>query len=205
MSMLRAVLCLLAQASLAIAPVVPDTARAAEPPPVQKVQLQSVQAHFYQEKQLKILAQPITSRGVFAFQAPRSLRWEYLFPVRSLLLIHGSSMKKLVEQDGKMVNDPGMAMDSMQLVLEEITNWLAGRFTENEAFNAAFPDEQTIVLTPKDAGLAAIISQIDMHLAGSEGLIESVIIHEGPDAFTRLTFSEAVLNEPLAETLFTTP
>ncbi len=181
------------------------TATAAEPPKPPQVQLQSVQANFFQEKHLKILAQPITSRGIFAFQAPRSLRWEYLYPVRTLLLVHEGSMKKLIEQDGKLVNDPGMAMDSMHLVLEEITNWLAGRFTDNPAFTASFPDEETIVLTPKDAGLAAIISRIDLHLQGRDGLIDSVIINEGPDTFTRLTFSDAVLNQPLAEKLFVTP
>ena len=185
---------LLAPANAAIA--------APEPP---KVQLRSVQANFFQEKHLKILAQPITSRGTFAFQAPRSLRWEYLYPVRTLLLVHEGSMKKLVERDGKLVNDSGMAMDSMHLVLEEITNWLAGRFNDNPAFTASFPDEESIVLTPKDAGLAAIISRIDLHLQGRDGLIDSVIINEGPDTFTRLTFSDAVLNEPLAEKLFTTP
>lgn len=178
---------------------------AAEPAEAPRVQLQSVQANFFQEKHLKILAQPITSRGVFAFQSPRSLRWEYLYPVRSLLLVHEGSMKKLVEQDGKLVNDPGMAMDSMHLVLEEITNWLAGRFNDNPAFSASFPDEKTIVLTPKDAGLAAIISRIDLHLQGREGLIDSVIINEGPETFTRLSFSDAVLNQSLPEKLFTTP
>ena len=181
------------------------TATAAEPPKPPQVLLQSVQANFFQEKHLKILAQPITSRGIFAFQAPRSLRWEYLYPVRTLLLVHEGSMKKLIEQDGKLVNDPGIAMDSMHLVLEEITNWLAGRFTDNPAFTASFPDEETIVLTPKDAGLAAIISRIDLHLQGRDGLIDSVIINEGPDTFTRLTFSDAVLNQPLAEKLFVTP
>jgi outer membrane lipoprotein-sorting protein len=170
-----------------------------------RVQLQSVQANFFQEKHLPILAQPITSRGVFAFQAPRFLRWEYLYPVRTLLLVHNDSMKKLVEVDGKLVNDPDLATNSMQLVLEEITNWLAGRFSDNPAFAASFPDEHTIVLTPKDAGLAAIISRIDLHLQGKDGLIDTVLIHEGPDAFTRLVFSDAVLNLTLAESLFTAP
>ena len=198
MNLLRPLICVL---TLAFA----GMAVAAEAPEAGRVQLQSVQANFYQEKHLKILAQPITSRGTFAFQTPRSLRWEYLYPVRTLLLVHEGSMKKLVERDGKLVNDSGMSMDSMHLVLEEITNWLAGRFNDNPAFSATFPDEETIVLTPKDAGLAAIISRIDLHLQGRDGLIDSVIINEGPDTFTRLSFSDAVLNEPLAEKLFTTP
>ncbi len=182
----------------------PGTGAAAEPP-APRAALRSVQANFLQEKHLQILAQPLTSRGVFAFQAPRSLRWEYLYPVRTLLLVHNDRIRKLVEQNGSMVDDPGLAMDSIQLVLEEITNWLAGRFTDSPAFDAAFPDERTIVLTPKDAGLAAVIDRIELRLQGEEGLLESVLITEGPDAFTRLTFSDAVLNRNLAPSLFTGP
>lgn len=197
------VLVALANAALAVTDP-PEPADPATPQPP-KVQLQSVQANFFQEKHLRILAQPITSRGIFAFQAPRSLRWEYLYPVRTLLLVHDGSMKKLVEQDGKLVDDPGLAMDSIQLVLEEITNWLAGRFNDNPAFSATFPDERTIVLTPKEDGLAAVINSIDLHLQGNEGLIDSVVIHEGPDTFTRLTFSDAILNRPLEDWVFTVP
>lgn len=184
--------------------LIASRAGAAEPP-APKVALRSVQASFFQEKHLQILAQPLTSRGVFAFQAPRSLRWEYLYPVRTLLLVHNDSIRKLVEQNGTMVDDPGLAMDSIQLVLEEITNWLAGRFTDSPAFDAAFPDERTIVLTPKEAGLAAVISRIELRLQNEEGLLESVLIMEGPDAYTRLTFSDAVLNRSLAPSLFTSP
>ena len=196
---MRAVL--LALVLVLLAPVF--AAQAAPAPP--KIALQSVQANFFQEKHLKILAQPVTARGVFAFQAPRSLRWEYLYPVHTLLLVHNSDIQKLVEQDGELVADRGMSLDSMRLVLEEITNWLAGRFTDNPSFAASFPKPGTIVLTPKDQGLATVISRIDLHLAKGGPLLESVVIHEGPDAFTRLTFSDAELNRKLDASLFTKP
>ena len=40
----------------------------------------SVRADFIQEKHLAILAKPLVSTGVFYYQAPRSLRWEYSRP-----------------------------------------------------------------------------------------------------------------------------
>ena len=170
-----------------------------------KMTLRSVQARFLQEKHLPILAQPMSSRGTFAFQAPRSLRWEYLYPVHTLLLAHKGTVKKLVEQDGRLTPDPNMRPDAMNLVLEEITAWLSGRFEDNPAFAVSRPDDRTIALTPKDKGLAAVISRIDLHLSGHEGLLDEVIIHEGPEAWTRLSFSDATLNRPLEETLFTEP
>ena len=107
--------------------------------------------------------------------------------------------------NGKLVEEKGASLDAMNLALEEITNWLAGRFTENPAFSAEFPDRERIILRPREKGLAAIISSIELHLSGSEGLLDSVIINEGQDAYTKTTFSDAVLNPQLDEHLFTRP
>ena len=169
------------------------------------VQLHSVQANFTQEKHLKILSTPLLSRGTFAFQAPRSLRWEYIYPVHTLLLMHNGELSKLTEREGQMVPEPSIPNDSMQVVLNEITNWLAGNFTENQSFKTESPDKKTIVLIPKEAGFASIISRIELHLADDTGLMNSVDIYEGPDAYTRLNFSEALLNRDLPENLFISP
>lgn len=178
-------------------------AGAAELPGQTPVRLRSVQADFVQEKQLKILAHPIISTGTFAFQAPQSLRWEYQKPVPSLLLMHGGKVKKYVERDGHMVEDTRMQLDSMQMVLSEISNWLDGRFTDNKMFTVSFPQKQTILLTPKDQGMAAMISGIELKLADQKGLLDEVTIFEGPGSLTRLTFKNRRLNQELPASLFT--
>ncbi len=118
------------------------------------IALRSIQADFIQEKHLKILVRPIVSTGTFIFQAPQSLRWEYKTPVPSILLMHDGRVKKFVEKDGRFVEDRGMGLDSMQVVLGEISNWLDGRFSDNKMFSVSFADEQTVLLTPKDQALA---------------------------------------------------
>lgn len=167
------------------------------------VHLRSVQADFIQEKHLKILARPIISTGTFTFQAPQSLRWEYRTPIRSVLLMHGGKVKKFMERDGVLTEDKGMRLDAMQVVLAEISNWLDGRFTDNAMFTVSFPEKKTILLTPKEQGLAALISSIELKLADQAGLLDQVIIFEGPDSFTSLTFSNRTLNQEIPVTLFT--
>ena len=167
------------------------------------VHLRSVQADFIQEKHLKILARPIISTGTFTFQAPQSLRWEYRTPIRSVLLMHGGKVKKFMERDGVLTEDKGMRLDAMQVVLAEISNWLDGRFTDNAMFTVSTPEKQTILLTPKEQGLAALISRIELKLADQAGLLDQVIIFEGPDSFTSLTFSNRTLNQEIPVTLFT--
>lgn len=167
------------------------------------VQLRSVKSDFIQEKHLKILARPIISTGTFTFQAPQSLRWEYQKPLHSILLMHGGKVKKFIERDGQLTEEKGMPLDSMQVVLAEITNWLDGRFTDNAMFTVSFPDKKTIKLTPKDQGIAALISTIELKLGDQAGLLDAVTIFEGPDSSTRLIFTNRILNQEIPVSLFT--
>jgi outer membrane lipoprotein-sorting protein len=170
-----------------------------------RVRLDSVQADFSQEKHLKILVRPLISTGRFVFQAPGSLRWEYSTPLRSVLIMHDGRIKKYVEVNGDLVEERGLRLDAMQVVLGEISGWLEGRFTENASFDVSYRDEHTVVLTPKKEGMRTFIQSIELGLADQAGLLNSVTIFEGPDSFTRLLFAKSVLNQPVADSLFTKP
>lgn len=166
--------------------------------------VRSVRADFIQEKHLKILAKPIISTGTFAFQAPQSLRWEYRTAIPSILLMHDGKVAKYVQRDGQFVEDKGMGLDSMQVVLGQISNWLDGRFTDNDIFTVSFPDERTVLLTPKSQSFAGLISRIELRLAEQKGLLDAVTIYEGSDSYTRMTFQNRLLNKELPDSLFTT-
>ncbi len=165
--------------------------------------LRSIRADFIQEKHLKILAQPIISTGTLTFQAPQSLRWEYQTPIPSILLMHGSTVKKFIERDGQLVEDRALQFNSMQVVLSEISNWLDGRFTDNDMFSVSFPAERTVLLTARQQALAGLISRIELKLAEQKGLLESVTIFEGPASSTTMTFTNPVLNQDIAPSVFT--
>jgi outer membrane lipoprotein-sorting protein len=168
------------------------------------VQIHSIQADFTQEKHLKILARPLISTGTFTFAAPQSLRWEYTTPVPSILLMHGGKIRKYLQRDGELVEDKGMRLDSMQIVLAEISNWLDGRFTENDVFNVSFPDKHTVLLLPKEASFARLINRIELQLADQMGLLDKVTIFEGPDSYTTMSFSNRILNQEIPASVFNT-
>ena len=171
---------------------------------VQAVRVQSVQADFSQEKHLKILVRPLVSRGRFLFKAPDSLRWEYTSPFHSVLLMDKGRVRKFIEKNGRFVEETGMRLDAMQVVMTEISGWLDGRFSDNAAFTVT-RDGQTVLLVPKDKGMAFFISAIELKLSDRPGLLDSVTIHEGKGAFTRLIFSGAALNQPVNAGLFAAP
>jgi hypothetical protein len=168
--------------------------------------LTAARADFVQEKHLRILARPMVSHGKLHFQAPADLRWEYTAPLRSVLLLQGGRTRRFFQgPDGKLAEERGAALDAMQVVGEEIRLWLAGRFEESKAFAAALAPGPLIVMTPREPGLAALISRIDLKLSPRPGEIETVTIHEGEDAYTRLTFGHTVLNQAMPPAVFEDP
>ncbi len=169
------------------------------------IRLRSIQADFVQEKHLKILVRPLVSTGTFIFQTPQSLRWEYQTTVPSILLMHGGRIKKFIKRDGQLVEDQGMRLDSMQVILAQISNWLDGRFSDNDMFRVSFPDERTVLLTPKEQTFAGLISKIELKLADRQGVLDGVTIFEGPGAYTRMIFSNRVLNKDIPVSLFIDP
>ncbi len=166
-------------------------------------QIKSVQAEFIQEKHLKILARPLISNGLFSFESPGSLRWEYTSPIHSILLMHDGATRRYIESDGHFKEDDAARLQAMQVVMQEITLWLNGRFDANPDFEASLAPNRKIVLTPKQDALALIIKRITLQLSDEPGIIDEVKIFESEDSYTRLIFKNPVLNLSIDETVFT--
>lgn len=165
--------------------------------------VKSVQAEFVQEKHLPILAKPLISKGVFYYQAPRSLRWEYQWPIKSILAVHEGSVRRFVSTDGSdFREESGAGLEAMQVVVEEITQWLAGHFDDNPMFQASLEPGKRIVLVPKNGAFQKVIRRIELNLGEEPGVMQSVTIYESENAFTKLVFTKTVLNEKIDDALF---
>jgi len=162
----------------------------------------SLSADFVQEKHMQILARPLVSSGVFYFQSPASLRWEYRAPVRNILLMHDNRTERYVDTGHGLTKETGAGLQAMQIVLEQISQWLGGRFDENPMFTAKLETGPKIVLTPKEKSFSRMIHHIDLVLSERPGIIDSVFIYESEDSFTKLVFKNAVLNQPIDAALF---
>lgn len=162
----------------------------------------SLSADFVQEKHMQILARPLVSSGVFYFQSPASLRWEYRAPVRNILLMHDNRTERYVETGHGLTKETGAGLQAMQIVLEQISQWLGGRFDENPMFTANLEPGPKIVLIPKEKSFSRMIHHIDLVLSERPGIIDSVVIYESEDSFTKLVFKNTVLNQPIDAALF---
>lgn len=162
----------------------------------------SVQADFVQEKHLPILARPLVSRGILRYRKPGSLRWEYREPVASVMLMHEGRTRRLVGGPAGWTEESGRGLEAMQVVMEEITGWLGGRFDGNPMFEARLEPGRRIVLVPKDEGARRLIQRVELGLGERPGALKSVTVFESESAFTRMSFSNVVLNGAVADADF---
>ena len=164
--------------------------------------ISSVSATFVQEKHMKVLVRPLISEGLLFYQTPDSLRWEYQRPIQSILIARAGETKKFIRKDGKLTADAAANAPAMQFVIEEISRWLEGRFDENPVFTASLESGRRIVLTPNYKGIADMIQRIELVLSERPGILESVLIYENENSYTRLKFTHVELNRPLNPRLF---
>lgn len=162
----------------------------------------SVEADFVQKKYLEILAKPLVSKGKFYFQTPKSLRWEYLSPVRSILMMHGGAVKRYIKKGDTVIQDASVSMQSMQIILGEITFWMKGDYDKNPSFTPELKKGRIITLTPKDKSLADIIQRIELKLSNTSGVIRYVKIYESKKSYTVIDFNRVKLNAQLPDSLF---
>ncbi len=167
-------------------------------------EVSAVQADFVQRKHLKILSRPLVSEGRFYFRSPDSLRWEYLTPIRSVLLLSRGDVKRYVQQNNRLVEDSRSHVQVMKVILPEIAAWSRGRFDSSPTFSAALKPgrKPRIVLTPKDKSLGVMIRAVEVTLSEKPGGIESVRILENENASTEIEFRNVRTNARLDDALF---
>lgn len=162
----------------------------------------TIKGDFIQEKQMPILARPLLARGYFAYQRPDSLRWEYRSPLQSVLLMNQGDVHRFVHSDEGWQEDAGTNLQSMDFILQEIAKWLNGRFADNPMFNVSVDADNSINMTPKEKEMGQFIQRIQLVMSDQPGVMKEVVIFENKDSYTRFTFIDPKINEPIAPAEF---
>lgn len=164
----------------------------------------SLSAQFTQKKYMKILTKPLISKGSIFFLSPNSLRWEYISPVQSILLMHRGRIKRYIKVEGVYTEDVSAKLQGMRIIMEEIVMWLTGSFDQNPNFSASLSTRPAskIVLRPKKKSFADIIQRIELKLSPKPGVIRSVKLIENKNSFTLLEFTNVELNKRIKESVF---
>jgi outer membrane lipoprotein-sorting protein len=169
-------------------------------------EIRTVRAEFLQKRYLPILKDPIRSEGRFFFDAAGSLRWEYLKPVRTVMLQKGEAVRLYQFTGEGWKPEMSPAVEARRMVLSEINAWLQGRFAESKAFSHRLSPgpPARIFLTPRE-GINKFIEGIEIVLGEKLGVIERIEIAESGGGRMSMEFRNVEINSRLPSGIFENP
>jgi outer membrane lipoprotein carrier protein len=168
--------------------------------------IRSVKAEFLQKRYLQILTKPLLSEGKLFFYAPDFLRWEYLSPLRSVMLQKGNTIQIYNFSEGMWKPEMTQAVESRRMVLEEISRWFQGRFDESKAFKHLYSPGPLarIILVPRE-GINRFIQRIEIVPSVRPGVIDRVEIEEPGGSRTSIEFKNVEINSSISPGVFEKP
>jgi outer membrane lipoprotein-sorting protein len=166
--------------------------------------IKTIQANFVQKKFMKILTKPLISEGRFYYVAPDSFRWEYLKPLRSVVIADKGDTRRYIASGGKMIEDKSGGVQAMKIVLGEVTGWMSGKFDQNPSFTATLKEgtNTQITLTPVGKSMTGMIEKIVITVSPKEAAVKSVKIIESANALTQIDFTNVEMNKSISSTIF---
>jgi outer membrane lipoprotein-sorting protein len=168
--------------------------------------IQSVKADFLQKRTLQILTKPLLSEGKLFFYTPDSLRWEYLSPLRSVMLQKGSTIQVYNFSEGVWKPEMTQAVEARRMVLAEISQWFQGRFDESKAFKHGYsPGPPARVTMVAGEGINRFIQRIEIVLSARPGVIDRVEIEEPGGSRTSIEFRNVEINPSFSSEVFEKP
>lgn len=168
--------------------------------------IRSVKADFLQKRTLQILTKPLLSEGKLFFYTPDSLRWEYLNPLRSVMLQKKSTLQIYNFSEGAWKPEMVQAVEARRMVLSEISRWFQGRFDESKSFKHAYsPRPPARVILVAGEGINRFINRIEIVLSVRPGVIDRVEIEEPGGSRTSIEFRNVEINSNLPSEVFEKP
>ncbi len=168
--------------------------------------VQTLAGEFSQRNRIKLFKQVVTSHGRFYFQRPRRIRWEYLDPDPSTLILDGGTATLRTPGAPPQVFD--LARDAvMRTVFDQLLLWLGGgALTQAKAdydlTAAGTTDEPILILVPKPGGpIAKAFSRIELRF-DRRLLLRSILLQEAGGDEKEITFSKMERNVALPKDAF---
>lgn len=166
-------------------------------------EVSSFSSGFTQEKYLAMFTSPVIFEGKLAIIRPDKLRWEFLSPLPSVLVLNGDKGVRCSDKDSaehfQLSTDP-----IMKMVAEQLWLWLGGDYSKlNILYNLEKKDDATLYILPKDEGTAEFIESVSIFFNSVSLQPERVEIAEPGGDLTVIRFINPVTNRTLPETLFT--
>jgi len=164
----------------------------------------TIQSKFIQEKHLSFLTENIISKGIFYFNSPDQLRWEYSEPFEYIIVFNDKNIYIKNEDKISTYDTESNKMFS------EINNLMIGTIqgnlsTDNERFAVKYFENSTqylLELEPKLPEMKSMLKTIKIYIDKSDVSVSKILMIESSDDYTSINFTNRILNQTIDDDTF---
>ncbi|MBR6064650.1 MAG: outer membrane lipoprotein carrier protein LolA [Bacteroidales bacterium] len=166
-------------------------------------QVQTLSANFTQEKSSTLFTEKVIQKGVFCYQSPKQLRWEYKSPKALTLLFDDTKVTILTDKGA--VNNPNKMLNELGKMIINTIN--GTNMSDNSNFDISYAKNTQdgnyiAILKPINKKIKANYNSIKVVLNGKDYLAEKVIMNESNGDVITITFSNKKINQTLPANSF---
>jgi|SRR5690554_936172 len=168
--------------------------------------IRTLKSDFTQAKHLSIFSKTIDSEGVLVFKAPDRLKWTYKSPYHYEIIINKNTIS--INDGGKVNSFDLSSSEKFSEINELILNSITGKILDDERFKTTYFQNDKfwlVVLEPENNEMSGFISEIQIYVEPVKNRVSKIRLVESANDYTVIHFSNQILNEPIADSLFNTP
>ncbi|UCF94446.1 MAG: outer membrane lipoprotein carrier protein LolA [Desulfobacterales bacterium] len=167
--------------------------------------VQTLASDFIQERHLDLLENVLISKGRFYYKKENRLRWELTEPVLAGFAVNGDKARRWRGPSGPTQTFEVHSVPFIKVFADQVLAWARADFAQlRRRYRITVLGE-----APADLELVPVYAQEQKYLdhlrivfAPDASHVRSVEVYEIGGDFTRVCFSNTIINEPLRDALF---
>ena len=163
----------------------------------------TIQSNFTQYKHLDFLSNDITTQGKMAFKVPNMVKWEYTEPFKYSIIFKDD---KLIINDSGTKSNMDLGNSALFRKLNQlIVNSVKGNLFQDSDFTMSYFKSQNyykVIFIPKDEKIKSYIASFILFFDKEKADVLEVKMVEPTNDFTRIVFTDRLINKPLDNEVF---
>lgn len=163
----------------------------------------TIVSNFAQYKHLSFLNNDIKTEGHLVFKAPDAIRWEYTSPYQYVAIFKNNTIK--IDDDGNKSQINLNASKLFKSLNQLIINSVKGNMFNPNEFSITYFKIDTAYLVkfvPKDENVRQFISVFELQFDSSSYDVTEVKMIEPSEDYTKIVFSNKMLNTKVDDAIF---
>lgn len=164
----------------------------------------TIQSNFTQYKHLDFLSNDITTHGKMAFKTPNLVKWEYTEPFKYSIIFKDD---KLIINDSGTKSNMDLGNSALfKKINQLIVNSVKGNLFQDSDFTMSYfksTKYYKVIFIPKDEKIKSYIASVILFFDKQQADVMEIKMVESTNDFTRIVFSDRLINKPLDNEVFT--